>query len=65
MNCNSVHVDVSGTTNCNSAHDDVSDILAFACTLHRHGYIPKEQVDAIEDFKEGKIDYGMMRSMCG
>ena len=39
--------------------------LKVAKWAHAGGMIEKEQVDAMEAFVKGEIDYGTMRSMCG
>ena len=40
-------------------------VLQFTRQLHAQGIVPVEQVDAMEKFTKGEIDYGTMRSLCG
>ena len=62
INTKSISCDTKSINN--DKHDE-PDVLKFARTMHVQGVIPKEQVDAVDDYVKGKIDYGMMRSMCG
>lgn len=39
--------------------------LKVAKWAHAGGMVEKEQVDAMEAFVKGEMDYGTMRSMCG
>mgnify|MGYP001274857311 CR=1 FL=1 len=39
--------------------------LKVAKWAHANGIVEKEQVDTMEKFVNGEIDYGTMRSMCG
>jgi len=32
---------------------------------HKKGIVPKQQVDAMQEFTDGKMDYATMRSLCG
>ena len=32
---------------------------------HKKGLVPKQQVDAMQAFTDGKMDYATMRSLCG
>jgi len=41
------------------------EILTFTKHLYNEGVVDKEQVDIMEKFVKGEIDYGTMRSMCG
>ena len=44
---------------------DEAEILQFTKVMYNAGKIPKEQVDAMELFTKGEMDYGTMRSLCG
>ena len=39
--------------------------LRVAKWAHADGLVEQEQVDAMEKFTKGEIDYGTMRSTCG
>ena len=39
--------------------------LKVAKWAHAGGLVEQEQVDAMEKFTKGEMDYGTMRSMCG
>ena len=41
------------------------EILTFTKHLYNEGVVDKEQVDTMEKFVKGEIDYGTMRSICG
>ena len=41
------------------------EILTFTKHFYNEGVIDKEQVDAMEQFVKGEVDYGTMRSICG
>lgn len=42
-----------------------NEIMEFTHSMHAIGRIDKEQVDVMDAFMSGKVDYGTMRSMCG
>lgn len=42
-----------------------NDIIEFTKAMHQIGGIDEQQVDAMQSFINGGIDYGTMRSMCG
>ena len=39
--------------------------LVVANAAHNAGLVKKEQVNAMELFTNGEMDYGTMRSLCG
>ena len=41
------------------------EFLTFTRAMHSAGAVDKSQVDAMELFADGKMDYGTMRSLCG
>ena len=45
--------------------DPDPSVLSFTKALYAKGMIPKNQVDAMEKFTKGEMDYGTMRSLCG
>lgn len=49
----------------NSQHDDNLTPVKVAKWAHAKGIVDKDQVDAMEQFSEGKMDYATMRSLCG
>ena len=43
----------------------VGTIMEFTKELYETGRIEKEQVDVMQKFVNGEVDYATMRSMCG
>lgn len=45
--------------------EEEPEVLQFTKMMYNAGRIPKEQVDAMEMFTKGEMDYGTMRNLCG
>ena len=49
----------------NNSESSLNEIMDFTKKMHEIGRIDKEQVDVMQKFVNGEVDYGTMRRMCG
>ena len=49
----------------NNSETLLNDVMTFTKKMHEIGRIDKEQVDVMQKFVNGEVDYGIMRSICG
>ena len=49
----------------NNSESSLNDVMIFTKKMHEIGRIDTEQVDVMQKFVNGEIDYGTMRSICG
>ena len=49
----------------NNSDSPLNDVMTFTKKMHEIGRIDKEQVDVMQKFVNGEVDYGTMRSICG
>tara|TARA_B100001758_G_C18225409_1_gene512467 strand:+ start:40 stop:243 length:204 start_codon:yes stop_codon:yes gene_type:complete len=64
-NKNPVPVNTNDTKESDVKVEEEPEVLQFTKMMYNAGRIPKEQVDAMEMFTKGEMDYGTMRSLCG
>ena len=55
----------SVTEKLNEENKEEPEVLTFTRAMYSAGKVDKSQVDAMEKFANGKMDYGTMRSLCG